>query len=359
MHLKAGLKILEDIKTRNPNKEIRVHEWEREFAPPLLSLGIQVATFISPKFPEERRTLWSLQNAGLSQQPASFSSLDEARYALDSLCAKVMAVRSSVHDTILVHETSDLVSQGRLFMPDLEAWNVAFDRLLPPFLAAEPPVGKTSRGSTLLKIHALVVSIVIGLAQDAEAKFEKVIALCEFLIAANVSTYGTVVPTFSCDQGIIAPLFLTAWRAPNTAINQRAIDLLARAPGREGLWDASEAYRVAQDHLDTKSGQPGLVLPGSVSQAEVKIWSDIGARLKYRMTWNLEEEPSAMTGKQPVAIPHSSKAHLGPLLKSAPALNSSEQFHGGITMGFQNGGILTPVTRPGDSPMMYETYNNE
>lgn len=76
MHLKAGLTILEEIKERNPNRETHTYEWEREFAPLLLHLGIQVATFINPEVNEEQQALWkALKMAVMPPQPTDFWSL--------------------------------------------------------------------------------------------------------------------------------------------------------------------------------------------------------------------------------------------------------------------------------------------
>lgn len=355
MHLKAGLKILEDIKTRNPGTRSQNHQWERDFAPPLLSLGVQVATFVGPQYPDERRALCtSLTSAGLSSQPTTFWSLDEARFALDSLVAAIMGERTIARGSIL---DGSIDFGGRRLIPALEAWSVALEKMLPPFLAAEPPVGRTSRGSTLLKIHALVVSIVIGPTEEAEAKFDRIISLCDFLIAANTPTYGTILPTFSCDQRIIAPLFFTAWRAPSQETRRQAINLLAKAPGREGLWDASDAYKVALDHLETKAEQSNVLLFGSESQVEAKIWSDIGARLKHRMTWNLEDRLPAPIEFPSLAASRPFESHSYTTARLEGISNSSGGLCTSPVTEYQEDNMGFGRQAGFSSPTAYESYN--
>lgn len=141
-------------------------------------------------------------------------------------------------------------------------------------------------------MHALAISIVIGLHDECETKFEKILTLSEFVVAANTSGHGMILPTFTCHQGIIGTLFFTARKAPSLAVRQRAVDLLSRTQGREGLWDSADAHCVAQKNLKVLQGDlylmPGLVLLDSMDPAEANIWHDIGARLKSRMVLGSE-----------------------------------------------------------------------
>ena len=106
IHLKAGLKILEDIKLENCHgatfaQTTSAHEWDREFSPLLLALGVQAASFENPKLREDRTALWTaLKRAGIATHPTTFSSVDEARHALDTVAAEIMADRASTTDLI-------------------------------------------------------------------------------------------------------------------------------------------------------------------------------------------------------------------------------------------------------------------
>jgi len=68
IHLRAGLQILEDIRKKNNRKEDLLqrplqHEWEQEFAPLLLALGVQAASFYNPKYSKDRSALWHMSMA--------------------------------------------------------------------------------------------------------------------------------------------------------------------------------------------------------------------------------------------------------------------------------------------------------
>ncbi|KAH9214337.1 hypothetical protein DL95DRAFT_389555 [Leptodontidium sp. 2 PMI_412] len=294
IHLKAGLRILADIKSHKTQRVAQAEEWEREFAPPLLALGVQTATFINPSLQKERTSLWAaLKRAGNLPIPTTFYSLDTARHAIDTISATVMADRTSIEikPSLLEHKPPDPLVQGRLHSAALDAWTQAMDKFTATFATGESPTSKTRCGASLLKVHSLVVSIVIGKPEEAEAKFDHLITLCDLLESARMNSSGEL--TFSTDQRVIAPLFFTALRAPNPSTKRRAIELLSRAPAREGMWDAEDAIRVAEGSHSDIQNVGGFVLnailPDVIPQSEIKIWNDIASRLKSRMAWPFGE----------------------------------------------------------------------
>ncbi|PVH89142.1 hypothetical protein DL98DRAFT_508264 [Cadophora sp. DSE1049] len=335
IHLKAGLRILADIKSHKTQRGVHAEEWEREFAPPLLALGVQTATFINPALQKERTSLWvALKRAGNLPIPTTFFSLDTARHAIDTISATVMADRTSteVSPSLLEHKPPDPLVQGRLHNAALDAWTQAMDKFTATFATGEPPLGKTRCGAALLKVHSLVVSIVIGRPEEAEAKFDHLITLCDLLDSARVNSGGGL--TFSTDQRVIAPLFFTALRAPNPVTKRRAIELLSRAPAREGMWDAEDAIRVAEGSHSDIQNVGGFVLnailPDVIPQSEINIWNDIASRLKSRMTWPFGESDP---GQSPASIssitsPQQSEAAYTP--------NQSQQDFTSPAPGMQN-----------------------
>ncbi|CZT41714.1 uncharacterized protein RSE6_01490 [Rhynchosporium secalis] len=304
IHLKAGLRILADIKSHKTQRGIHAEEWEKGFAPPLLALGVQTATFINPTLQTERTSLWvALKRAGNLPIPSTFHSLDTARHAIDTISATIMADRTSteIKPSLLEHKPPDPLVQGRLHNAALDAWTQAMDRFTAAFVTGEPPTSKLKCGASLLKVHSLVVSIVIGKPEEAEAKFDHLITLCDLLESARVNSSGAL--TFSTDQRVLAPLFFTALRAPNPFIKRRAIELLSRAPAREGMWDAEDAIRVAEGSHSDIQNIGGFVLnailPDVIPQSEIKIWNDIASRLKSRMIWPFGETDP---GQSPASI---------------------------------------------------------
>jgi len=288
IHLKSGLKILEDIKMKKVPGGNSAHEWEREFSPLLLSLGIQAASFANPKQRTDRLALWiALKNAGLPSQPTRFRSLDEARHALDTLTAEITVDRTTTTDPM-----ERRGSEGLRHMAAMAAWSETFEIFLLESIPDDRSViTKHDLGASLLKLHSLIFSIVIETPEPNYKKFEEVLAHCEFLISAKIdSPFANENLNFTASMGLIAPLFFTVMRAPNRSIQQRAIDLLTRAPGREGMWDADDALRIAGETIEAAGynqdlGTTLLCLSGSFPQTEARMSNCI----MDRMIWPFGE----------------------------------------------------------------------
>jgi hypothetical protein len=313
IHLKDGLKILEDIKWQNAqggttSQPTLTQQWEREFSPLLLGLGVQAASFVDPKYPKDREDLWeSLRAVRIPAHPLTFNSLDEARHALETLAVDIMGggiptsplPNSPLSPDYLPHEhipqdhmspnptpqdqpphdqlPHDHISPAHIPSPlspshpgaqiqshltALQDWTKALDRYLVNYAARDPSASRVRCGANLLKVHSLMLSIVASPPHhpSSTSKFDRILSLCEYLLAASTSC-GRAAPSlsFSADFGIIAPLFFTAVRAPSLPLQQRAYNLLARAPGREGMWDSDDALLAAGDAILAAEQQQALM----------------------------------------------------------------------------------------------------
>jgi hypothetical protein len=78
-------------------------------------------------------------------------------------------------------------------------------------------------------------------------------------------------------------------RAPSPMAKQRALALLARAPGREGMWDTEDAIRVVEGAQKVDSEEPLTHPPTAPVQNDVRNWIDIAARLKSKKAWPFGE----------------------------------------------------------------------
>lgn len=285
IHLKSGLKILEDIKMKKTPATHTLNEWEREFSPLLLSLGIQAASFANPKQRVDRLALWvALKNAGLSSQPTRFHSLDEARHALDTLTAEITVDRTAANDRVMERQCPNPRGNESLrHVAVMQQWSDTFERF---FLESMPEertvITKHDLGASLLKLHSLIFSIVIESPEPNYRRFEDVLAHCEFLIAAKIDTpFSNENLNFTATLGIIAPLFFTVLRAPSRSFQQRAIDLLTRAPGREGTWDADDALRIAGETIEASGydHELGAALLYSIPQVDARMQNSIVDRM--------------------------------------------------------------------------------
>jgi hypothetical protein len=276
----------EDIKVQKELGTISADEWDSQFSPLLLSLGIQAASFCDPRLRRERTALWGrLTCVGVPSQPASFSSLDEASYALNSISVQVTAYRASC-ESILDYSCS-AVEEGKLCAA-LSIWSKALDRYLADFVTRETDVNKTIHGASILKIHCLMTYISIGPHEVVE-NFEKALTLIQVLIDSKMDKRTDGVSfNFTIDNGIVGALFYAALAGPNLAIKQRAIDLLARAHFREGLWDTEDALYIAEKSMRDMLQNDGnldlsLRQPVSTLQYEVALWHELSDRLNNRM----------------------------------------------------------------------------
>ncbi|TVY37707.1 Transcriptional regulatory protein [Lachnellula occidentalis] len=295
IHLKSGLKILEDIKMKKVPGGSSAHEWEREFSPLLLSLGIQAASFANPRQRVDRLALWvALKNAGLPAQPTRFYSLDEARHALDTLTADITVDRTAAADRTMDRQCpSPRSNEGHRHIAAMQAWSETFEIfLLESMPENRTMITKHDLGASLLKLHSLVFSIVIEAPEHSHKRFDEVLAHCEFLIAAKInSPFPNENLNFTATMGLIAPLFFTVMRSPSRAIQQRAIDLLSRSPGREGTWDGDDALRIAGETAEAGYYQefenPFYSVSGSMSPQ-----SEVGMKnfMEDRMIWPFGEK---------------------------------------------------------------------
>jgi hypothetical protein len=291
IHLKAGLKILEDIKLKNAQgapfaQTTSAYEWEREFSPLLLALGVQAASYvIHLKICEDRSALWAaLKRAGIPTHPTRFTSLDEARHALDTIAADIMTDRTSTTDCMTEDKIRNLNGpEGQRHTTALHKWEETFERSLPEIVKGNTPVGKTKLGATMLKIHGAFLSLVIGTPESADDKFNDVLALSETVLHKQTGcACGPAQLNFSVDLGLIGPLFFTAVKAPQKSVQQRAYNMLLHAPGREGMWDTEDALRVAAEALGVEATQEPsrtLTLPRPCPQHEDRTWENTEDKL--------------------------------------------------------------------------------
>ena len=296
--------------------ENSAHEWEREFSPLLLSLGIQAASFANPKQRVDRLALWiALKNAGLPAQPTRFYSLDEARHALDTLTADITVDRTAATDRIIDRQClNPRGNEGLRHIAAIQAWSEKFEiYLLESMPEDRTIITKHDLGASLLKLHSLIFSIVIETPEPSHKRFEEVLAHCEFLIAAKInSPFANENLNFTATMGLIAPLFFTVMRSPNRAIQQRAIDLLSRAPGREGMWDADDALRIAGEPAEPAghyqgSDSPLSSLSGSVPQMEAGMKNFMADRMIWpfgeRYHSDLPTHRASLVHEVPFSLP--------------------------------------------------------
>jgi hypothetical protein len=326
------LKILEDIRLRKPPGSKKLHEWEREFGPILLSLGTQAASFVNPTHDIDRSELWiSLRDVGVTNTSNDFGSLEDARYALDTIAANITVERNEAKRMALdpshYHSTNDIYSDGLRQLDDLHAWTEGLDRFLVSFVTDDPVANKNiNLSASLLKLHSLIYQLVIEAPIQSGGKIQDILAHCEYLTSGNTYIPGEF--TFTPDMGLIAPLFFSILRAPDSPTRQRAVELLSRVHGREGMWNGQDALRIARDALDAAGhsdwSSNNLYSTGYAPPPDGRMRHHIIDRMVWPFgeRWEIPDTSVHTTPLLRFTTPYStSSAHTDPLTAQEPTFS--------------------------------------
>ncbi|ATZ57151.1 hypothetical protein BCIN_14g03200 [Botrytis cinerea B05.10] len=271
VHLKSGLKILDDIHATNSPSSTAA-QCARDYSPLLLVLGGQIAAFINPKAGVDRGAFWAaMKRAGCStSQFTPFQSLEEARYSLRTLGADILHARHTnwnyVTEEIVMSEFGPMV---RSHYMALENWSNRLNAFIGRTSSNQDTTATVStkpiriRGVSLLRAHHLLFSMNAAESHTPGSKFEEMLDLSEALVLEDKAYWRSQsMPRFMVDTGLIVPLVYTAVRSADVRHKRRAIEILALAPGREGLWDTQCAIDIVEGELAAARGQsPRLRIP--------------------------------------------------------------------------------------------------
>ncbi|KAF7873985.1 hypothetical protein EAF04_002657 [Stromatinia cepivora] len=264
VHLKSGLKILDNINATHAPSSVAA-QCARDYSPLLLVLGGQIAAFINPKSGVDRGAFWAaMKRAGCSTSSfIPFQSLEEARYSLRSLGADILHARH----TNWSHATEEMVMSefglmARSHYIALENWSNqlnAFSEKTSGNPDTRSPVSIKPiriRGVSILKAHHLLFSMNAAEPHTPASKFKEMLDLAEALVREDEAYWNhRSMPRFMVDTGIIVPLVYTAVRSKDIEHKKRAIEILAQAPGREGLWNMQCAIDIVEGELAAVRGQ--------------------------------------------------------------------------------------------------------
>ena len=148
---------------------------------------------------------------------------------------------------------ADFRQQAQL-RTQLEAWKVAFDRLLN---ANNPCVtAKDIHATNVLDIHRIVcLSWLVNCTSRAESasdafipEYETAVSLAEMMqdTAGTREQRSTFPSTFLFDMEVVSPLYLIGIKCRHPQIRRRAIAHLRSSVRREGLWDSNMAAAIAE-----------------------------------------------------------------------------------------------------------------
>jgi hypothetical protein len=100
-------------------------------------------------------------------------------------------------------------------------------------------------------------------------RFRDIVRHCEFVIDSKPATQAPVAH-FSFDVSITSMLYFVAIHCRCTSTRRQAVDLLARNPPREGLWDPQQVVVVLERAIELEERQVGVVTGWPAE--ELRIW---------------------------------------------------------------------------------------
>lgn len=255
----------------------------------------------SPASPSSPATSSSISDSG-PPIPDIFTSSQEARASLDSLCERIMRFNEALSDYYAGPNNilpSSIKSSGIGFRTQLAQWSAAFD----PLLTSRRHVGVTNTeraGINVLKMISLMTTVLFLMGfstsemdfDNFTPQFKEIVDLAKELVVdeeltlaqarcgdqsscrhkeaearrfmamnpgqhfpgltshqpgayREPDTYSHIKASFALDLGIIPPLFVVATKCRDRRLRRDAIRLLLSSPRREGMWDSILSGRVA------------------------------------------------------------------------------------------------------------------
>jgi len=251
----------------------------------------------SPSSPSDAASTSSLD----SFIPDVFTSSQEARSALDSLCERIMRFNEALSDfydgpnRIL---PASIKHSGIGFRTQLAQWSAAFEPLLQS--RRRPGISNTERaGIDVLKMMAIMSTVLFLMGFSTSEMdfdnfiphFKEIIDLAKEVVVdeelslaqakcGDINTcrhkqmnaqrmmnpnmhfpglaahqpgayredeaYAHIKASFALDLGIVPPLFVVATKCRDRKLRRDAIRLLLASPRREGMWDSNICARVGQ-----------------------------------------------------------------------------------------------------------------
>ncbi|PQE29647.1 C6 zinc finger domain protein [Rutstroemia sp. NJR-2017a BBW] len=247
VHLNSGLRILDDIHALSASSTI-ASRCAIDYSPLLLAVGI--CAVADPNNTIPRRTCWGiLKRIGTPLRSAPFESLEDARYALQTLGIDVLSQRFST----MFDSEDDMVltpfgPMGHSHHVALQDWHQRFENFTQDFPSdTNDSTHAKHVAASFLRTQYHLFCMNATEPHSLERNFEEMLNLSEKLILSCSSPKS--MPRLMVDTGVIVPLTYTAFKSPQLEHKIRANELLLRAPGREGLWNTDVALRLVEEEL--------------------------------------------------------------------------------------------------------------
>lgn len=238
-----------------------------------MRLSLQAILFVDTRSQSDRiafATELLKANSNSAPIPATFSSLEEAR---NSMCAASDGFFASMYmtdgDLPCWQQPAESIILHDRFAAKLKTWNCTFEGFMNA--RSSSLSSREVRGAALLKIQHIIVSIMcyatgLGTIDDPRkfgevanapetfepllGEFETVVRLSASLIATaeQDARAGKPALTFSCDLGLIGPLYYVCTHCTDVGVRRAALELIQRCPRREGMWCSEATGRMIEEY---------------------------------------------------------------------------------------------------------------
>ncbi|KAH6672488.1 hypothetical protein B0J14DRAFT_655372 [Halenospora varia] len=267
VHLRSGLRILHGVRNSGysmPNAQMNL------FAGLLMRLGVVSVLYLDPRLDRYRSSLWQELQVTIPEcLLPSFSAIEEAHEELSAIGAAIVCDRDPSRKILILRSVIKDKHMGRL-----DRWEQKLKEYLARVDRNTSNIDAIVRGATMLKAFHLMISIEVDASRACEDIYYDIINLCKIVDTGEL-TYDTPLEVFnfSTDLGITAPLFYTAMKCDNLSLRKKAMKILARAPRKEGMWDAQLCANIVAKVLQVQ--EPAQEIESCGLKKEFKLRDEI------------------------------------------------------------------------------------
>lgn len=312
-HLRAGLKILDENKSRNGTASFG-QDGDDQSADSVMAmafsrLDLQAAHF-GMGIPATHYAISDAERGVQQLSNNGFESLAQAKARCDTLMGSTFhfLARCRPPGSPRALEMPEVVYEWRRVL----ALHSNYMNALDNFLKRPDKVRnkKDCQGIILLRMHILTTYTLVAvcLAENEEeafdqqiAEFKRIVSLADEFLSSfgDTNSQELRLPSLSTDWGIIPPLTVTAMKCRDPYIRRKALSILASWPHREGFWDSSLAMKFGLQivELEEKPIQVGGIegSPHAARMANVSL--ELGEDQHYGiMKWQ-RLEPGLAKGR--------------------------------------------------------------
>lgn len=215
-----------------------------------------------------------------------FETLEDAQCALDMVQRRIfrfLIANAQLKDEQLENIPDLVIQEKQLLIAQHEAWHDKFTQLIDKLKGEN----NSKYGIQILQIHHRITNMLLDANFPPNPEpFEccpnreahSIIDLAEDILQytkqrnSSLGVVQNLKYNVSLETGVVAPLSLLAVKCSDETVCKRAMDLLAGANRKEGLYDASTMAAVLQSLNEVKARK--VMIDGGVSQDKaLEYWA--------------------------------------------------------------------------------------